>query len=508
MNHTVPRYFTRNFRDYRNIRGSLAILIFLFLLCSISLQASPKREMRAAWIATVANIDWPSKSAVGNEAAQKREMLAILDSAKALNLNMVIFQARPNADALYRSELEPWSAWLTGEQGKPVSYDPLAFVVEEAHKRCLDVHVWLNPYRLGTSNTALAPNHIYRQHPEWFVKYGKQWYFNPGLEETRTWLCRVAADIVSRYDVDGLHFDDYFYPYRVPGEEFPDNNTFRTHSRGFTDKEAWRRNNVDLVIQQLHDTIKALKPWVEFGISPFGVWRNEATDPVRGSATKAGVQNYDDLYADILLWLEKGWIDYVVPQLYWEIGKQVADYRILTYWWDRYRYGQNLYIGQSLSGLGHSKVAAWNQPNEICRQLRLNRQVEGVSGQVFFPIHNLFENRLGLCDSLRADFYRYPALPPSVERNAHLVMPPANLELLPVEGSYIQTRLQWQAVADARYYVVYAFPAGNGNFADPQHILTITLDTHCILTLDPEEFTICVTTIDRYHFESLPTILE
>lgn len=486
----------------------------LMLLAGLSLFAadSPKREMRAAWIATVANIDWPSKEAIGHTDLQQQEMLFLLDSLAALKLNMVIFQIRPTADALYESELEPWSNWLTGVQGQDNDkhYDPLAFVCEEAHKRCIDVHVWLNPYRVtnGFTTAELAASHIYRSKRYLFVKYGKQWYFNPGLDETRQWLTKVAADVVTRYDIDGLHFDDYFYPYRVPGEEFPDAATFKAHPRGFTDKNAWRRNNVDLVIKELHDTICALKPWVEFGISPFGVWRNKSTDSERGSDTKAGVQNYDDLYADILLWLEKGWIDYVVPQLYWEIGKTVADYQILAPWWAQYTYGKNLYIGHSLSALGSSKSEAWRTPNEICRQIRLNRSIPEIQGSVFFPAHDLAANRLGLCDSLLTDFYCYPALPPTVFPDKH-VRPavPSDIVLEPVDP--IRSRINWKSVDGALRYVVYAFPTyGKADFDDPKYILQITADNYIITNLDPEEFTFCVTTLDRYHHESLPAIAE
>ena len=295
-------------------------LLLASLLFVTGMNAQPKREMRASWIATVANIDWPSRAAQTDARLQQEEMTRILDSLQALRINTVIFQVRPTADALYPSALEPWSNWLTGKQGvapEPL-YDPLDFVVREAHRRCIDVHVWLNPYRVtnGFDLNSLADSHIYKQHPELFVKYGKQWYFDPGLDGTREWLNRVVADIVERYDIDAIHFDDYFYPYKIKGEDFPDDASFAAHPRGFTDKEDWRRNNVNMVIEELQHTIKSCKPWVEFGISPFGVWRNEADD-VRGSKTQAGCRNYDDLYADILLWLEKGWIDYVTTQLYW-----------------------------------------------------------------------------------------------------------------------------------------------------------------------------------------------
>ena len=379
-------------------------------------------EMRGAWIATVANIDWPTKAAIGDADLQQQEMIAMLDTLHALRFNMIVFQVRPTADALYQSKMEPVSSWLVGKQNGmwtdgSMPYDPLEFTCYEAHKRGIEVHVWLNPYRVtggGMTKADIADDHVFYRHPEWFVKYGKQYYFNPGLDEVRQWLNDVVADIVERYDVDAIHFDDYFYPYRIAGEEFPDAKTFEAYPRGFDNIDDWRRNNTNLVIEELHRTIKERKPWVEFGISPFGVWRNEKTDPERGSKTKAGVQNYDDLYADILLWLEMGWIDYVAPQLYWEIGKQVADYEILLNWWSENLYGKKLYVGVAPYRLepNAEKAAklkgtakAWGEPNEICRQIRMNRKNPKCSGCIMYPIHSIMENPLGLKDSLRNKLY-------------------------------------------------------------------------------------------------------
>lgn len=406
----------------------LALSLFLSVsLLSLKAQ-TPASQFRAAWFSTVANIDWPSKAAIGHTELQKQEMVDLLNQMQALNLNTVIFQIRPTADALYPSELEPWSNWLTGKQGQnnDIPYDPLAFMVEQAHQRHMDVHIWINPYRVtlpSQKREDLAPNHLINRHPEMFWEYAGQWYFEPGLDETRQWLCNVVADIVTRYDIQGVHLDDYFYPYPKKGIEIPDAACFRAHPRGFTNIEDWRRNNVNLAIKEMHETIHAIKPEVQLGISPFGIWRNIQSDP-RGSKTN-GLQNYDDLYADILLWMQEGWIDYVVPQLYWEIGKKVADHEILAYWWANQinspevkAHGCKLYIGMSVGRLQDPKLAPKNHPvtpdptnpwqngNEICRQMDLHKDIPGIDGEVFFSLRALLRNPLGVCDSLKNKYFR------------------------------------------------------------------------------------------------------
>lgn len=381
------------------------ITIFVF---AIILTTSAEPYFRATWISTVANIDFPTKSAIGNYEQQQKDIIEMLDFFQSVHLNAIIFQVRPTADALYKSSLEPWSAWLTGKQGEPASYDPLEFICQEAHRRRMDVHVWVNPYRVtggGSHIEDIAPNHIYHQHPEWFVRYGNQWYFDPSLQETRDFLCQVVADLVTRYDIQAIHMDDYFYPYPIAGEEFPDAEAFAKNPCGFDDIGDWRRNNVNLAIEQVHKTINSIKPHVLFGISPFGIWRNKINDP-RGSDTN-GLQNYDQLYADILLWMEKGWIDYVIPQLYWEIGKKVADYEVLARWWaDKATEKCRVYIGMAPYRLGDNKATApWQEGNEICRQLRLNRTIQGITGECYFRACDIQSNRCNLADSLRQVFY-------------------------------------------------------------------------------------------------------
>ena len=384
-------------------------LLLLSLMTMFVMTSCAKQEpyFRATWVSTVANIDFPKKADIGNYEAQQQHLIEMLDEFQAMNLNAIVFQVRPTADALYKSDLEPWSHWLTGKQGEAASYDPLEFVCAEAHKRGIDVHVWINPYRVtipAMNIDSLAPSHMYHQHPEWFVKYGKQWYYNPALQETRDFLCQVVADLVTRYDIQAIHMDDYFYPYPIAGEEFPDTLNFAADPRGFTDLGDWRRDNVNLAIEQVHNTIINIKPEVQFGISPFGIWRNKKNDE-RGSETN-GLQNYDQLYADILLWMEEGWIDYVVPQLYWEIGKEVADYEILAHWWAAHATEKcRVYIGMAPYHMGNHKAAAWNEGNEICRQLRLNRTIEGITGECYFPSNVLLKNHWNLVDSLKQVFY-------------------------------------------------------------------------------------------------------
>lgn len=385
-------------------------------VCTLSAQRS-EMPFRGAWIATVANIDWPTSEAVGVPALQQIQMEQMLDSLQAIGINAIVFQIRPTADALYWSELEPWSHWLTGVQGYWRShdvllegtedfYDPLEFVTTAAHDRGIQVHAWLNPYRVtikSMDTTKLVNNHIMRRHPEWFWKYGEQWYFEPGLDETREWICMVVEDIVCRYDVDAIHMDDYFYPYPLPRQALPDRECFEAHPRGFTDIRAWRRNNVNMAIRDISETIHKTKPWVEFGISPFGVWRNNTRDSI-GSATTAGLTNYDNLYADVLYWIREGWIDYVCPQLYWHIGNRAAAYDVLAHWWAKNVAGSNckLYIGMAPYRLGSLKEAsAWRTGNEIDRQMKLNRTIPEITGECFYSTRPLLKNPLGVCDTIR-----------------------------------------------------------------------------------------------------------
>lgn len=378
----------------------------LFILLSLALctYAEPRApRFRGAWIATVANIDWPSAEAVGNSLQQQQEMLFLLDSLQSLGVNAIIFQVRPTADALYYSELEPVSLWLTGKTGSwgtQMPYDPLAFVLREAHARGMEVHVWINPYRLTLKDYPLpeATAHVLKACA---FQYNNQWYLDPGKEDTQAWICMVVSDIVSRYDIDAIHMDDYFYPYPVKGHSIPDRATYEANPRGFTNINDWRRDNVNTIIRELHTVIHSLKPEVQFGISPFGVYRNDSTLGIR-----AGMTNYDDLYADIVLWMKEGWIDYVVPQLYWEIGRKGVDYATLARWWADNSHGCRLYIGIAPYRLlnqptAKQKNSAWATGNEIMRQLSFNNTIPEIQGECFYSTRPLLKNPRHLCDSLK-----------------------------------------------------------------------------------------------------------
>lgn len=394
-------------------------LFFLALIISQTpLFAQSKYEFRAVWIATVNNIDWPSKPGL-TSGQQQQEAINILDECKTLNMNAIIFQVRPASDAFYPSDLEPWSRYLSGTPGKAPDpfYDPLQFWIEESHKRGMEFHAWLNPFRVTqNAKEPLGGNHIAFEHPEWILKYGNLLYFDPGLPQTREFVGKVVKDIVLRYDVDAIHFDDYFYPYPL-AEAYPDTISFSKYNRGFRkeDKSNWRRENVDIIIKMLNDTIKATKPWVKFGISPFGVWRNKSDDP-RGSDTKAGATNYDHLYADVIKWQKNGWIDYLLPQIYWQIGHPQADFKLLADWWKNHAYDRGMYIGHALYKLdAQSETAAWTKPGEITAQIKMVRSIPELQGSAFYSFKHFNRDLMGFQDSLINNLYRKPSIVPPMK---------------------------------------------------------------------------------------------
>ncbi|GAA4796881.1 family 10 glycosylhydrolase [Streptomyces sanyensis] len=366
------------------------------------------REFRGMWLATVTGRDYPS--APGLPAARQRaELLAHLDTAAERRLNAVVLQVRPCADALWPSPYEPWSRFLTGTQGRDPGWDPLGTAVAEAHARGLELHAWFNPYRVAvhTDLSRLAPGHPARLNPQWVVPYGGKLYYNPGLPEVREFVQLAMMDAVHRYEVDAVHFDDYFYPYPVAGQRFDDDEAWALHGRGHPDRAHWRRANTDLLVRGMAERLRAVRGGVRFGISPFGVWRNASTDPL-GSRTAAGVQTYDDLYADTRAWVRNGWIDYVVPQLYWHRGFAPADYEVLVPWWAETVSGTgvDLYIGEALYKAGAAgQPAAWQDPAELSRHLDFAARHPEVGGHCFFSAREVGEDPIGAMSRVVADHY-------------------------------------------------------------------------------------------------------
>ncbi len=342
-------------------------------------------EMRAAWISTVFNIDWPSKSSYGNAEKQKKEYIQLLDKLKGAGINTAIVQVRPESDTIYRSKINPWSRFITGRQGKDPGYDPLAFIIQESHKRGIKVHAWFNPYRASiySDKSSSASNSAINKHPDWVIKYENKWYYDPGKPEVVNYIVDTVAEVVENYDVDGVHFDDYFYP----GPAFPDDATFRKYGSG--NKDNWRRNNINNMVRRVRDKVHSIKPYVEFGISPAGIWRNSYNDP-NGSKTSGG-ESYAKQYADTRYWIKNGLVDYVVPQVYWRIGHPKADYATLIKWWSDQVKGTNvkLYIGQGIYKQGQSEYGGENISKEIKKQILLNRKYPEIKGSIFFSAKDI-----------------------------------------------------------------------------------------------------------------------
>ena len=363
--------------------------------------------MRAAWVSTVFNLDWPSAGSYGNSVKQQEEFIQLLDELQDMGLNAVFVQVRPAADALYSSALVPWSKYLTGTNGKAPDYDPLSFMIEETHKRGMAFHAWFNPFRANTDTLTdkLDPNHVVKQHPEWIVNANKMQYINPGIPEARQHIIDTIMEVVDNYDIDGVHLDDYFYP---ANGVFNDDVTFKMYNSNHIAALAdWRRDNINEFVRQLGESIHRSKPQVSYGISPFGVWRNKSMDEL-GSDTKASVTAYDNMYADVRTWILNGWVDYVVPQIYWSLSFSAARYDTLVDWWSNVVNGTNvkLYIGHSPYKLGTAE-AGWQSAQEIINQLDYNKRHPEVSGDVFFSAKDLRKNPLGLVPALRT-YYGQP----------------------------------------------------------------------------------------------------
>lgn len=482
------------------LKKTFAALVAAALTASMAIAENPKREFRGGWMHTVFQGQYAK---LGTEELQKY-LVDQLDKLQEAGVNAVLFQVRPSADAFYPSKLEPWSRFLTKNGEAPNPYwDPLQFMIDEAHKRGMELHAWLNPYRVTTSpDEKLAPGHIYYKEPERFVVYAgdNKMYFDPGLPENRKFIEDVVLDIVNRYDVDGIHFDDYFYPYPAKGEDFPDKKSYAKYGNGMK-KDDWRRKNVDLLIEEIHNSISNTKPWVRFGISPFGIWRNESSDP-RGSKTN-GLQNYDALYADVLLWAEKGWIDYQLPQLYWELEHKKASTLELVHWWNRNAFDRHLYIGQDVNNImKHPDLAPSTDPTQLDHKIRLSRELPNIQGNCWWPAYSITSNVNGVADSLAQNQQSTLALVPEYTWIESTVENPGRITLDANIISWEKPAVK-NTSSDVVKYVVYRFDEGDKpDFGDAEAIVAIQPGNSFAVT-EPGDY--YVTFVNRVNKESQPS---
>lgn len=482
-------------------------VLFLLLMLAASVMAqNPKREFRGAWIQSVNG----QFQGMGMEKMQQ-VLTSQLNDLQKDGINAIFFQVRCEGDALYPSDLEPWSRYLTGQQGLPPSpyWDPLKWMIDQCHERGMELHAWINPYRAKTkATTAMANTHEYYRRPQHFINYDGLLLFDPGYPENRDYICKVACDIVRRYAVDGIHIDDYFYPYPVAGLDIPDDNAYALYGGGM-DRGDWRRQNVNKFIAQMQKEIRQIKPWVKFGVSPFGIYRNQKSDP-NGSETN-GLQNYDNLYADVLEWIRQGWVDYNIPQIYWEIGNKAADYETLIKWWSKNAGGRPLYIGQDV--LRTVKAPDPNNPqiHQMHHKYQLQRSLPGIQGSCQWYAAAVCENPGNYQEVLRTVYHSTPALQPTMPWiDDKAPGKPRNPAIIWTTDGPV---LCWTApkaktaMDEARKYVVYRFEKGEKvNLNDAGHIVCITTDTFLPLTYQGGklQYTYVVTALDRLQNESKP----
>lgn len=461
-----------------------------------------KREMRAVWIATVVNLDWPSQKGLDSE-TQKKEFTDMLDLFKKNNINTVIVQVRPSGDAIYPSKYTNWSEWLTGIQGQCPTpyYDPLKFIVEECHKRCLEIHAWFNPFRaiFNYNKHQVCKQHITNTHPEWTITYGNHKYLDPGIPDVRNHIAKVINEVVKNYDIDAVHFDDYFYPYSN-SKDFPDSLSFEKYAGINTNKKQWRRNNINQFIKTVSSNIQKLKPEVKFGISPFPVWRTKKND--KEGINLSAISSYDDLCADILLWMNKGWIDYVMPQLYGHIGHKNLDYKKLAEWWSEKTKNTNLYIGQAIYKIDpQSEYKEWQDSRQLLDQIKLNQKYSNIKGHSFFRAGFLKANPLNINQKLKNSYHKYPSINPINKKIKPIIPKKPKLVILGKEKeSY---KLSWESYSlKNAYFIVYRYK-GIFRSLKASNIYSITKESEIrIPARDAKKYKYLITSVSRSHHES------
>ncbi len=476
--------------------------------------AKTPREFRGVWIATIGNIDWPTSS-IDPFAKQKADFTKLLDYYQTMNFNAVIVQVRTAGDAFYPSKFAPWSRYLTGKEGqKPqTTEDPLAWMISEVHKRGMEFHAWFNPYRatVDLDTRKLSPEHDYFKHPDWMIKYSTKYYYNPAIPEVQQHLKEVIREVVENYDIDAIHFDDYFYPYVVDKVVFQDAASFKKYGRPGQKLEDWRRENVNTLVKSVHDIIESTKPWVQFGISPFGVWRNIDKDPL-GSKTRAGQTNFDHLYADPITWMRQGWIDYLIPQLYWSMDYNLASYRELISWWSRNSHNTKIYIGNGPYKIRNNADKAWDNPMEIPNQITLTRATPQLSGNAFFSAKSLYQKNRDVSNIIANDHYFQPAFTPAFDAENHI--PKETVTNLAVMENGYSLEFEENIRSEYRYLVIYTGTSLKDiiNKTDPEGFKKIPLshiqNDQFQLPENSLQKYIAVSFLDYYGRESKATVFE
>lgn len=499
------------------------LLLFIIILQfrEMTNAQNPKRELRAAWISTVYGIDWPSASDA--PATQRTKLISILDKLKDVGINAVYFQVRTTADALYNSSLVPWSHWLTGTYGQNPGWDPLAFAIDEAHKRGLEIHAWLNPYRAAISSsyaTTYATNHVARTHPDWLLTSGTTKYLNPGIAGVRSHIVDVIEEIITKYDIDGIHFDDYFYLSGISDAD--DNAQFTSDPRGFTSRANWRRDNVTLMIRGVGEKIKALKPWIKFGISPSGIYRNFTVPNVSPTTNTTGSEHYSVQYADTKYWMEQGLIDYLIPQVYWAFSQSTANakFNYISDYWNRQNFARHLYIGLATYRVDPADGSAWSSTislNEIKNQISyLRTNTPNIMGTAHFTSHDLISTKTGVKEAmdLVRQLYNTPALLPTMTWIDNV--PPAEPTDLTPSLASGKTKLTWTAPASTsielqkvKRYAIYRSTSPSVDFNNSTNLIAVISSENTTYTdnsVSPGQGTAyyyAVTSLDRISNESV-----
>lgn len=466
-------------------RFFLGLVMLIVVHIAFAQEIPLKREMRGVWIATVKNIDWPSKDTLSVD-QQQNELLDLIETHHSQGINAIFFQVRPATDAFYKSDLEPWSEWLCGIQGTcpNPTYDPLETMLQLCHSKGIEFHAWFNPYRalFENKNTKATPLHITRLKPEWFINYAGKKLFNPGIPEVREYIVKVILDVVKRYDIDGVHLDDYFYPYPVKGIKLDDEDEFVNYASLGSNKEDWRRDNINRLIKMLNDSIHYYKPNVKFGVSPFGIWKNKKDD-VDGSETN-GLSTFSAQFADSRKWIKEGWVDYLSPQIYFPFNHKLAPYEEVVKWWGKNTFDRHIYVGHGVYRIVE-KNDGWSGDTQMSDQIRFGRTTAGIKGSVFYSSNWLLRNVKGIGDSLRAVFYPYRALPPSMPwlKKDHIPAP-KNLKIKRIHNSE-DVLLTWEDggriidKSSVAGYVVYRFDSEEIiGLNNPKKIIHLTYNSN------------------------------